>query len=131
MLPLSAATTYVVLSVFGGGLTAGYWVYRDALVRGSDQPGTWGMLSALLVVPVLPLYLYVRRGLGARREWRKRDRAAGTAAATLLGSWAIVAVVAPPDPYTQLRWAVPITLVTAVLAQIVAARRVPVRGPSQ
>ena len=112
--------------VFGGPLAAGYWTYRDATVRGSERAGLWGAGTALLLVPVLPLYLYLRRRLGPRREWGEYDRLAGTVAAALLGGWLVTTTLAPPDPYTQVRWSVPVAVGTGVLTHFVAVRRVPV-----
>jgi len=128
MLPPTVALAFLGTAVFvlGGPLAAGYWTHRDATVRGSERAGLWGAGAALLLVPVLPLYLYLRRRLGPRLEWGEHDRLSGTVATALLAGWLVTTVIAPPDPYTQVRWAVPVAVGTGVLAHLVAVRRVPV-----
>ncbi|WP_262179795.1 hypothetical protein [Haloarcula laminariae] len=129
-MPSVAALGTAVL-VFGGPLAAGYWVFRDAAARGSDRAGPYGVAATLLPIPLVPLYLFVRRTWPERRHWSRRDRAAGTAAAALLSAWAVATLLAPPDPGSQFSWGAGAAVAVAAVAHPIAVRWVAVHGPTQ
>lgn len=86
-------------------LSVGLWVIRDARARESDQPITWAV--ALVFTPIgLPYYLYRRyrrAGLSERQTPpTKRDRLLTAWASASLGSFLLSALLAPPDPVSQI-----------------------------
>ncbi|WP_276273286.1 hypothetical protein [Haloarcula litorea] len=124
MSALLAAVGFVIVAGYavGGAVATAYWVYRDAATRGSPRASLWALGVALLVVPVLPAYLFVRRRLPPRRDWRPTDRYAGVVAATLLTGFVVAALVAPPDPVARARWSLALSAVTAPVAYLLTER---------
>lgn len=85
-------------------LAVAYAVARDADARGSAVPTVWGVGSvACWPAGVFYLLVYARRRTRSRPPSRG-ERLAATVAVAGLVAVALVAVVAPPDPFTQLRW---------------------------
>lgn len=100
-LPVLAAFAGVLVALCVALVALGYWAYHDAAARGSPSPLWWGTAAAL---PYGVLwYLWSRRGLGEReRPPGRRERAALTWVWAVLLAFAFGAVLAPPDPVSQL-----------------------------
>jgi len=101
---LVAASAVFWLSIL---LSIGLWVARDARARGSDQPLVWGLAAALTPFG-LPYYLYRRyrrAGLGSRAGTPRADRFLGTWASASGAAFLASALLAPPDPFAQLLYA--------------------------
>lgn len=98
-----------------------YWVYRDATRRGIDRADAWGV-GMLLMGPANPFglayYLLARPRADETTEPPTRlDRLVRNVVIASLLTVAVGAVVAPPDPYTQLyaaSIALPVVVVLAV-----------------
>lgn len=100
---LQAAPALLVFVVIW--VSIGYWIYADALARGCSDAAAfrWAVVSAV-VIPIGAVYLFTVRGSDERNYPRtRRERLAGTLAGSGLVALVASAVLAPPDPVTQLR----------------------------
>ena len=82
-------------------------ISRDARARDSDQPGTWALAVVVALPLALPYYAYsvsLTQRLGARATPPDHiDRLLATWANGCLGAILAGSVLAPPDPFSQLR----------------------------
>ena len=103
-----------------GLISTAVWTYLDAKARGDSWAIPWG-ISAVLVFPVLLLYLLVRDRLGERSHPPSRtQRVALVVLLGCLGTFVAGSVLSPPDPVTQLSTVVvlfPVVLAAAWLAE--------------
>ena len=105
-------------------LAVGYWVYRDAALRGSTYPLGWAIASVVgfQVVPVI--YLLLRERIGPRSEPPSRfDRTLNATVVGIVVVFVIGAFVTPPDPFTQVAFATPAILVVIPAAYAYASYR--------
>jgi len=105
-------------------LAVGYWVYRDAALRGSTHPVGWAVASVVgfQIVPVI--YLFARERIGPRSESPSRfDRTLGAVAVGVVVVFVIGALFTPPDPFSQVAFATPAVLVVIPAAYAYAIYR--------
>jgi len=105
-------------------LAVGYWVYRDAALRGSTHPLGWAIASVVgfQIAPVI--YLLSRRRIGPRSEPPSRfDRTLAATSVGITGVFVIGALVTPPDPFSQVAFATPAVLVAIPAAYAYATYR--------
>ena len=109
---VAAAVTFTTL------LALGYWVYRDASLRGSDSSVLWG-IGCVVVSPLTLVYLLLRGRIGERTEPRSRvETACLTIVVGVVLSQAAAAVLTPPDAYSMLYFFAPSLLVTLPAAYL-------------
>ncbi|MFC7202413.1 hypothetical protein ACFQJC_02725 [Haloferax namakaokahaiae] len=85
-------------------ISLGWWVARDASARGFDHTLLLGTVSALTPIG-LPYYLYMRYRTADQTRQRpasKTDRLLSTWASAGVAAFLTSAVLAPPDPFSQL-----------------------------
>ncbi|ESP88880.1 DUF7534 family protein [Candidatus Halobonum tyrrellensis] len=109
-----------------------YWVSRDAAARGSSSPSLWGAFTAVSgVVGLYYLLVYAPRNERSVPPSRG-ERAAATVVVADVGAMLVGALLAPPDPFTQLVWWLPsVVLLLPVAYPLVyrqGYRRLPVVG---
>jgi len=106
-------------------------VSRDAAAQGVSKPRRWliGVGAALFPVPVFVAYILFASRIGERAEPVPRiDRIAGWLAASAAISVLGGAILSPPDPVTQLRYAAGLFVALAALFYIPTFRRGPLVG---
>ncbi|KTG07977.1 hypothetical protein AUR64_01730 [Haloprofundus marisrubri] len=122
---LAAAAVFVSL-VIASQLCFAYALYSDSVARGRSSPETQAALAffAPLFGPFALVYLL--------RLWRipdrnpspsKRELVAAAVPLGVLAAFLVGAFVSPPDPITQILYAVPTMLVTIPLAYLVVSKR--------
>lgn len=100
----------VVVAAAGVGLL--YWALRDASQRGSHWPAAWAAVVVLAAPVAVPTYLLVRSRLGSRTDPPSRaERLGASLGMGVLAVFIAETLVGPPDPYSQLLFVVPATVV--------------------
>lgn len=101
----------MVVGLTGGSVSL--WVYLDATARQLSWPVLWAALSGP-VLGMLLYYLAVTRPRHERvRRGGRRERLAGATATACLTAMIAAAVIAPPDPFTQVRYWIGAVVVAA------------------
>ncbi len=102
MLPLDFFAVFGLLWFFAVWVTTGVWIVLDARARGSQHPELWAV-SALVTGIALVYYLLNWRGTHDRESPQsRRERYVLIISLAGLSGQILAAVVAPPDPITQL-----------------------------
>ncbi|WP_256393397.1 hypothetical protein [Natronoarchaeum rubrum] len=113
-----------VVLILGLILAAGYWVYRDAALRGSTNPLGWAIASVVGFQFVPIIYLYYRERIGPRSEPPSRfDRTLNATVVGIVVVFIVGALVTPPDPFSQVAFATPAVLVAIPAAYAYATYR--------
>ncbi|SNZ17221.1 hypothetical protein SAMN06269185_2933 [Natronoarchaeum philippinense] len=113
-----------IVLILGLILAVGYWVYRDAALRGSTYPFGWAIASVVgfQIIPVI--YLLLRERIGPRSEPPSRfDRTLNATVVGIVVVFIIGALVTPPDPFAQVAFATPAVLVVIPAAYAYASYR--------
>ena len=106
-----------------GIVSLSYWIRLDATARGSSSPLFWAVLVPIFW-PAILYYLLVFRPSNERRYPPTRWQGfAWMFAVCCFGTNALVPILSPPDPFTQVLYTPVIFVILLLLTYLLVYRR--------
>ena len=99
---LTPAVAFGAALVLFVWVAIGAWVNFDSHARGSDHPGSWGVLAPVSGIVLAYYLLWWRRGRSRRYPASKWERSAAAVSVAGFAGLAVGSLVSPPDPISQL-----------------------------